>query len=410
MILFSARVKGGFRMKHQGLNSEQTKKSNRLLVLNLLCTMQTATRTEITNRIGLAKMTVTNITADLLASGLIYEKETIDPKRQGAGRRQMLLSLSPDSPAVVGIWLSRDFCMGIVAGMNLQVLGRMQIDFSADETAQSITTKLVQLVEGLTRGLSRKIAGVGIASIGPLDIKHGVILNPPNFFHIKNYPIADELRLRLNLPVFLQNDMNAGALAEKYFGAACEMKDFVYLGLTNGIGTGIVVRESLFEGTHGFSGEIGHMSIDCNGPFCQCGNRGCLETFVSVPKIIRQFNDAFGRDMKTFAEVCDFCSITPEADALMEEICSKLSVALVNLCNTLDPEAIIIGHDGAFLNDRDFLRISERVNSRVLAKDCSNVKFLRSTFGSLAPVYGAAVVVLRRIFEGKLMYDEIFPE
>ena len=90
-------------MKHHGLNSEQTKKNNRLLVLNLLCTMQNATRTEITNRIGLAKMTVTNITADLLANGLIYEKETIDPKRKGAGRRQMLLSLSPDSPAVVGV-------------------------------------------------------------------------------------------------------------------------------------------------------------------------------------------------------------------------------------------------------------------------------------------------------------------
>ncbi|MGI6260999.1 MAG: ROK family protein [Acutalibacteraceae bacterium] len=397
-------------MKHHGLNSEQTKKNNRLLVLNLLCTMQNATRTEITNRIGLAKMTVTNITADLLATGLIYEKETIDPKRQGAGRRQMLLSLSPDSPAVVGVWLSRDFCMGIVAGMNLQVLERMQIDFTADETARTITEKIVQLVQGLTRGLSRKIAGVGIASIGPLEIKRGVILNPPNFYQIKNYPLADELSARLRLPVFLQNDMNAGALAEKYFGAAADMKDFVYLGLTNGIGAGIVMRETLFEGSRGFSGEIGHMSIDCNGPFCQCGNRGCLETFVSVPKIIQQFNAAFGRGMTSFAEVCAFCSANPEGDALMEEISSKLAVALVNLCNALDPEAVIIGHDGAFLNDRDFTRISERVNSRVLAKDSSHIKFLRSSFGSLAPVYGAAVVVLRRIFDGKLMYDEIFPE
>jgi len=294
--------------------------------------------------------------------------------------------------------------------MTLQVLGRMQIDFSPEETASSITAKLVSLVQGLTSGLSRKIAGVGIASIGPLDIRRGIILNPPNFFHIKNYSIADELSLRLNLPVFLQNDMNAGALAEKYFGEAADMKDFVYLGLANGIGAGIVVRESLFEGFRGFSGEIGHMSIDCNGPFCQCGNRGCLETYVSVPKIIRQFNDAFGRDMKSFAEVCAFCSASPEADALMEEICGKLSVALVNLCNALDPEAVIIGHNGAFLNDRDFNRISERVNSRVLAKDSSNIKFLRSSFGALAPVYGAAVVALRRLFDGTLLHDEIFPE
>lgn len=393
----------------QGINGEQTKRLNRLLVLRLLCTVPTVTRTEITKRIGLVKMTVSNIVNELIANGLIYEEETIDTGRQGAGRKQMRLSFSENAPAVMGIWVSRDFCEGVVASMKLQELAQYKILFSKEETQQTITEKLAQLTSQLRGTTDKKIIGVGISAIGPLNTTAGTILNPPNFFGICDFPIVRILEEQMNVPVFLQNDMNAAALAEKYFGLAHEVSNFGYIGISNGIGAGIVIDDRLFEGTRGFSGEIGHMVIDVHGELCHCGNKGCLETLISTPKIIQRFQNTFNRNFDSFEQVCCFCEIESQAADLLADICENLSMGLINYCNMFDPEMVIVGHEGASLTDEQLSRIANRVNHGILGNRSANlVNFQKSSFGTLAPLYGAAVVVLKQIFDGNLIYDKLF--
>lgn len=392
----------------KGINGEKTKQLNRLLVLRLLCTVPSISRTEITKRIGLVKMTVSNIVNELLATGLIYEKETIDTGKQGAGRKQMCLSFSESAPVAMGIWLSRDFCQGVIVNMNLQELARCQISFTKDETQQTITDKLYRLTNQLRISTDKRIIGLGVSAIGPLDTKSGTILNPPNFFGISDYPIVSILAEKTGLPIFLQNDMNAAALAEKYFGLAQEVDNFGYIGITNGIGAGIVIDDRLFEGTRGFSGEIGHMVIDNHGERCHCGNNGCLETLVSAPIILKRFEEDFNIKFQSLVEVCKFCGENPRALELMGEICGTLSTGLINFCNMFDPAMIILGHEGASLSDDQLLNISNRVNSSILANQFTSVNFKRSSFGTLAPLYGAAVVVLKQMLDGKLLYDEIF--
>lgn len=395
-------------MRSKGINGEHTKQQNRLLVLRLLCTMREATRTEITRRVGLAKMTVSNITAELLESGVIYEKETLAAVRPGAGRKQMLLSLSQELPVAVGVWLSRDFCLGIAATMDLQVLSQRLISFTAEETSASITKKAVELVRTLQASTGRRMIGVGVASIGPLDPREGILLNPPNFYQIHDYGIAEQLRGQLECPVFLQNDANAGALAEKYFGCCQDFQNFAYIGIANGVGAGLVVNDSLYDGTGGFAGEIGHMVIDFEGPVCHCGRKGCLETFVSVPKVLESFEKVFGHSFGTLSEVCGYCEESERGAALLQKLLGSLAVGLINLGNLTAPEAIVIGHEGAVLSDLQLGWIAEQVNCGVLARGAMETKVLRSSFGTLAPVYGAAVTVLKQVFEGKLLYEELF--
>lgn len=393
----------------KGINGEQTKRLNRLLVLRLMCTVPNVTRTEITKRIGLVKMTVSNIVNELIANGLIFEEETIETGRQGAGRKQMRLSFSEDAPAVMGIWLSRDFCEGVVVSMKLQELAHHKIAFSEAETAQTITEKLAQLTSRLRGATDKNIIGIGVSAIGPLNTKTGTILNPPNFFDICDYPVVRILEEQMNVPVFLQNDMNASALAEKYFGLAHDVNNFGYIGISNGIGAGIVIDDHLFEGTRGFSGEIGHMIIEGHGDLCHCGNKGCLETLISVPKIIQRFQNTFHQNFISFEEVCDFCEKEPKAAELLAEICESLSIGLINYCNMFDPQMVIVGHEGARLNDEQLSRIADCVNRGILGnRSVKLVDFQKSSFGTLAPLYGASVVVLKQIFDGNLVYDKFF--
>ncbi len=393
-------------MRTKGISLEHTKRSNRLLVLRLLCSGAGFSRTEITKKVGLAKMTVTNITSELLRAGLI--EETVS-QHAGAGRPQMRLELTQQAPAVVGLFLNRDSCTGIAATMDLNVLSRAQYPLGPEDTADSLLDKLEMAARQLVASCGREeILGVGIAAMGPLNSEMGRLLDPPNFYGIQNLDLTDTLSQRLGLPMFLANDMDAAALAEKLYGRGRALRNFVYVGLTNGVGAGLILNDSLFRGKQGFAGELGHMTIDCDGPLCTCGKRGCLETYVSVPKMLTLFRKEFGVDFSCFRDLCLFCEKDPSGAFLLDTLLEKLSVALVNLCNLTDPEAVIIGHDGASLTDAQLATVAERVNRSILARSSARIPLLRSSFGTQASLYGAAVLPLKSVFNGDLCYERFF--
>ena len=393
-------------MKTKGINSERTKKINRLLVLRLLCTGSGLSRAEITRKVGLAKMTVTNIVSELIDGGLLCETSTIDTSAPRSGRKRIGLRLSDTSPLCVGVWVSRDFCIGILSTMDLQVLGQQRIDFCDDETPASVTDKIARLVEELTQNQTRRILGVGIATVGPLDAATGTILNPPDFFGIRSYPLAQRLSQRLSLPVFVQNDMNAGALVEKLFGLGRDSANFAYVGLSNGVGSGIIIGDTLFEGMKGFAGEIGHTILMMNGKPCRCGNRGCLEAYVNAPDICTDFSQKLGHSFTDFGELCRFCETDPQGARLLHSILQMLATAMVSLCNLVDPQMLVLGHEGAFFTDNQIQTLATLLNEGIFAKGVVNVEVVRSSYGFYAPVFGAAAVVLHRVLEGELPYDD----
>lgn len=393
-------------MRTAGINLEEIRKTNRLLILRLLCSGNGLSRTDLTQMTGLAKMTVSNITAELLSAGLIEE---LAAERQRAGRPAIRLGLTRHSPAEVGLFLGRDSCTGIGATMDMEILSQVAFSLGPGENANSLLDKMESAIRYLIQHCDgREVFGVGIAAMGPLDYTRGELMTPPNFYNIRHVAMTETLRDRLGLPVFLANDMDVSAAVEKLYGKCVNMRNFVYVGLTNGVGAGLMLNNSLFRGQHGFAGELGHMTIDSDGPLCNCGNRGCLETYVSVPRILQRFRRELGREFESFGELCAFCEQDQAGAALLDSLLEKLSTALVNLCNLTDPEAIIIGHSGALLTDSQLSSIERWVNQGILAKGLSKVQVLRSAFGTQASLYGAAALPLQQVFEGKLCYEKFF--
>lgn len=393
-------------MRTAGINLEEIRKTNRLLILRLLCSGNGFSRTDLTQMTGLAKMTVSNITSELLSAGLIEE---LAAERQRAGRPAVRLGLTRHSPAEVGLFLGRDSCTGIGATMDMEILSQVAFSLGPGENANSLLDKMESAIRYLIQHCDgREVFGVGIAAMGPLDYTRGELMTPPNFYNIRHVAMAETLRDRLGLPVFLANDMDVSAAVEKLYGKCVNMRNFVYVGLTNGVGAGLILNNSLFRGHHGFAGELGHMTIDSDGPLCNCGNRGCLETYVSVPRILQRFRRELGREFESFGELCAFCEQDQAGAALLDSLLEKLSTALVNLCNLTDPEAIIIGHSGALLTDSQLSSIERWVNQGILAKGLSKVQVLRSAFGTQASLYGAAALPLQQVFEGKLCYEKFF--
>src|SRR4030042_526792 len=162
----------------------------------------------------------------------------------------------------------------------------------ADEGVSRVTGRLFGAIEKLLDQNITEIdglAGIGIACAGGIDSERGVVVTPsPNMPGWIDIPLADIVRERFNLNTFVVNDASAAALGESRFGAGKGKKNLILLTVGTGIGGGIIINGELYLGTSGGAGELGHVSIDVNGPECGCGNLGCLEMMASGKAITRE--------------------------------------------------------------------------------------------------------------------------
>lgn len=379
--------------KKTGMNNQNLKYQNRGLLLRLLCTHDGVSRIQLAQRTGLTKMTVSNIIAGLMEQDYVVERA---PERNaGVGRNPIILDISPGAPKVLGVQLGREGVTAVLFDLKLRILKKEEEPF-AQENTDSILQKLFRAVDRI-RIQESNILGCGVSVVGPLDVGSGVVLNPPNFFGVSNLSLRRLLSNHMGLPVELNNDMNCAALGEKLFGAGREFHNFLYVGLSTGIGSGIIENDGLYQNSSGFAGELGHTSIDCNGPECGCGNRGCLEEYVGMPVIEARLREATGQA----GDFASFCAQTedPHVDVVLSDVIEKITRALVNAVNLLNPQAILVGHNGTHLPARYLEQMERELNRRKFSQDYLKIRVKKSRFGMDSSLYGSGCLALRQLFE-----------
>jgi predicted NBD/HSP70 family sugar kinase len=318
------------------------------------------------------------------------------------GRRPVKVDLAKDSPVVAGICISRDAVTGILMDLKANVHYRIRYSLDKNDTTETLTEKMMNAVDCMVNSGERRILGFGVSSIGPVNIKNGIILNPTNFYGITNICAKKYIEDKTGLPAFVRNDMSAAALAEKYYGYGINVSDFVYIGIENGLGAGIISGGELFQSRSGFSGEFGHMSIDFEGPKCSCGNRGCIELYASAPNIVETINRDCGARFTTIAEVDAYCAENEEAMKVMLSVMDKLAIAVTGIVNIMDPSRVIIGSTGSMLDMKLFKYVEDVVNNSILARESKSITLLKSKFGEDEPIIGAATIVADMVFSNQL--------
>ncbi len=255
-----------------------------------------------------------------------------------------------------------------------------------------------------------KIEGVGIAVASPLDPRKGVLYNPPNLPGWGIFPLLPYLQKRISLPIYIDNDANLFALGEWRWGAGERKSPLVCLTLGTGIGGGIIYDNgAIWHGSHGTGGELGHITVDMNGPSCNCGNRGCLEAMASATALERWFRTALksGRsslapqDAKAkeiFEAACDGDPLAIEA---FQWAGKNLGVGLASLANIFDPKVIVLG-GGLSTAGMLLLRPAvEEFRKRALYLQRELVEIKQASLGKLGGVLGAALLALNKTEGGK---------
>src|SRR5271169_3949344 len=191
------------------------------------------------------------------------------------------MSESKDKAPVLGVDVGgTKVAVGLV-DQDGKILAQGRKPMVATGTAEAGLQAVAGAIDSLASSVPGGIHSIGICAPGPLDPKTGVILNPPNLPCWRNFPLAEKIRSKYKLPVTVDNDANAAALAETRWGAARGYRYVFYACIGTGIGTGIVLDGRIYHGKTGSAGEGGHVSIDYRGPLCSCGKRGCIEILAS---------------------------------------------------------------------------------------------------------------------------------
>jgi glucokinase-like ROK family protein len=388
------------------------RKLNTALLLDALRRLAPLSRAELAARTGLNRSTVSAIVNSLIEEGFIQETDLQNAK---VGRPGMLLELNPKGGFAVGLELGVDFISVILTDFVAQVQWREQVCSDPSEDQISIIDRATALTQhaldyGQSEGL--RPLGIGMGVPGLVDLRQGKLVFAPNL-HWNNVPLRLIWSQRFNLPIFVENEANAAALGEYYFGAAQGVNNFIYLSAGIGLGGGIVIDGKLFRGSSGYASEVGHMSVDPDGELCGCGKRGCWETQVGPRAVLRRVRRTLETGVPS--TICDmveddleritFESVVvaakggdPVALRALQEVGERLGIGVGNLVNVFNPELIVLG--GALnLASSILLPIVERVMCEgALPPACENLRVAASAHGIDACLMGSIALVLEDIW------------
>ena len=266
---------------------------------------------------------------------------------------------------------------------DLTIPPRSMITLICDEIKQLMTdAKLAQSA----------IIGIGIGAPGPLDSKKGVITNPPNLSGWIDIPISAIMEQKCSLPVTLENDANAAALAEKWLGAAMGNENMTYITVSTGIGAGIIADGKLLRGRKGNAGDIGHMVVDPSFGPCACGQLGCLEAIASGTAIAAKGSQIVGEALTTKAVFRYYEQGHPEIVPYIDRVFTVLGIACVTVINTVDPEKIVIGGGVSKVGEPLFQAIRMYVSQYALNETGRNTAIVPAKLGQQSGVIGAAAL------------------
>lgn len=242
-----------------------------------------------------------------------------------------------------------------------------------------------------------QLYGIGIGAPGPLDISRGMITYPPNLPHWREVPIVEEMSKHFSLPIRLENDASAAAVAEQFFGSSQHYRDSLYVTISTGIGAGIISNHRLISGSKGNAGDIGHMVIDPSFGACVCGQHGCFEHVCSGTAISREASKLKHTSISTEEAFRLYDGKDKDIAPYLDTVIERMGMAFVSLINALDPEIVVIGGGVSQVGDTLFEPIRHYVKCYTLNKDAGDIPIVPAKLNQDAGVIGAAALV----FPGK---------
>ncbi|MBD1900849.1 ROK family transcriptional regulator [Trichocoleus sp. DQ-A3] len=382
------------------------KQINFARILSLLRYHPRLSRAEIARRTGLTRSTVTVITAELIATGLLREGKETASGTEG-GRPGVELELDPEGAFFIGVALGDENIRVIELNLAAQVTRRVEASMTADTDPATVTRQLVELIQQVWQANpdgEAKYRGIGITVPGSLN-REGIILRAPRL-HWQNVDLRPYLNPHLDVPLFIENDANAGALVETYLSGSMPSHSLLYLFLGVGVGAGIVLNNRLLRGAGGTASEVRELMIDPHSSQTSVGGRaGTLEALCSKVGLLSAYHQQSGET----SDLNTLLSRLEQADAIAQAVVKQwgmyLSWGVRGLVGVLNPERIVFGGSLAVLVPYVQEQLDEMLQNCLPDRSgygfdsAARFRLEISQFGEDSAAIGGAVLVYESLFQ-----------
>jgi glucokinase-like ROK family protein len=389
------------------------KQINKTLVLNTIYKEKPISRAEIAKLTGLNKSTVSALVDELLSEGLTLE---IGIGESQGGRKPINLSINKEVGSVIGIDLGVNYILSILTNFAGEIIWekRIAIKNRINSPLQKVQDLFGLIKETIDHAppTIRGIIGMGVGAPGMLNYDQGYILSAPNLLW-ENIKLKDIIEEEFNIPTLIDNEANAGAIGEKWFGFGKKASELVYVSAGTGIGAGIVINNELYRGARGLAGEIGHMTVDVHGIKCTCGNIGCWEEYASEKALLRYLQEnatghpdsilledsSLNPDNLNIFQIVDAANRGDSlAIAAFKNVGYYLGVGVANLINAFNPECVVVGNVLPLAGDILMDELRTEVARRSFSYKYSHVKIVSSELSMKACALGAVALVISKIY------------
>ncbi len=385
---------------------------NRATVLNAIRIKGPISRVGISQLVKLSGTTISVIVDDLQKEGFIYEVGT---EESTGGRKPILLELNPGAGYAIGIDLGgTDSLFGAMIDLKGQILGtwRKEVDpLSGPEPIINIIKGTVREIISESSIPYEKILGIGVGIPALVDSKKGIVHSAPNLGNWNEIPLKSIIENEFNISTHIDDSVKARAQGERWhMNGDLAQDNLLYITVSKGIGAAIIADGDVYRGADGFAGELGHMTVDLNGPLCSCGNRGCLEAMASERALVRMARERLAIEITELTE----SSLKAQgskaifeaarrgdvlAKELIEEIAGILAAGIGSVVNMLNPAVIVVSgtmvQKAWDLLAEPFIR---NMSERVLRASSERLRVIRAGLEGEKTAVGPATLVLRDFF------------
>lgn len=353
---------------------EHARAHNRALVLQALYRAAGLSRADLAREVGLTRVTISDLVADLIAQRLVIELGVRNDARPG--KPATVLDINRTGFSIVGLDLSYDSVFrGALMDLDGTVLHREQVDV-AGVSGEAATGAVIELLDLLLANAKVPVLGVGVGTPGVVSA-NGTVLSAPNLGWT-DVPLQAIIAGHCALPVQVANDANVAALAERTFGGGVD--DMILVRVGRGVGAGVVIAGTIVQGARSAAGEIGHVVVGTDGGSrCACGKDGCLETWLAIPRLQARLD-------------------APDAEEARERVLAesgeRLGIALAPVVGALNLGEVVLSGPLDLLDGTLLASTAETLRNRTMAEFHGNLTLRMTTLGRDIVVLGAAVMVL----------------
>ncbi len=394
------------------VNHTVMREMNTALVLNTLHRRAPVSRAGLAASTGLTKAAVSSMVRDLMAAGLV--RETASSAAAEIGRPAIDLEPNPDAGYIISAEIGVGFVSTRVVNFGLETVVQRQALVprrSQPEAAMDIALGLLREVYALAQRRGRPVFGLAVGVAGLVDERAGTLLFAPNLGW-RDVPLYDLLRREFDVPLYISNEANLAALGESYFGPFGSSDFLLYISSGVGIGGGIVLNGALLTGPRGFTGEVGHMTVERGGLPCACGSQGCWETVASQQALFRRVQEKAASEPRSLIHTLtegDLDALTvplvvqaaqrgdAAALAALEETGRWLGVGIASLINIICPQRVAFGGMLALAHAFLLPVIREEVARRAFPHVRDSVEIALATHMADAAVMGGVALVHREV-------------